>query len=182
MGCPYSRFPVVIHTQRHCRHYPQRSHSCRISFTVMQTWYKQAEAKILPQPQDSPNYPSRSGEEGGKIMNTWHGHHTLGNLPVLVPPSSERLTKWTDDDPAQCQPRTAHGLRRTVLNQQGLESCPANGRLNALSHDASPGSAWLEIQVAVLQDWRPSYRHCSVCWGYDGGGFGSPRSQGRDRS
>ncbi|KAK4818689.1 hypothetical protein QYF61_017910 [Mycteria americana] len=55
-------------------------------------WYKQAEAKILPQPQDSSNYPSRSGEEGGKIMNTRHGHHTLGNLPMLVPPSFKGLT------------------------------------------------------------------------------------------
>lgn len=120
MGCPYSHFPCsYTWTHRHssCRHYPQRSLSRNFSLRVKKMWYKQAEAKIPPQPQDSPNYPSRSGEEGGQIVNTWHRHHTLGNLPMLVPPSFERLTKWTDNDPEQCQPRTVHGLRRTVLKK-----------------------------------------------------------------
>ena len=36
---------------------------------------------------------------------------------MLVPPSFERLTKWTDNDPEQCQPRTVHGLRRLVLKK-----------------------------------------------------------------
>lgn len=87
-------------------------------------------------------------------MNMWHRHHTL---PRLVPSSFDRLTKWTSNDPEQLQPHSVHNLRRTVLKQQWLESCPANSRLDALSHGASLGNLRLEIQVAALQDWRPSF-------------------------
>lgn len=102
-------------------------------------WCKLGVAKIITLLQDSPIYPSRSGEKGGKIVNRWQGHHTLENLPVLVPPSFDRPARLTDSDPQQCQPCAVHGVR-IVLNY-------ADGELSYQPQAQDPEQGWKPRQL-----------------------------------
>lgn len=162
MGCPYSHLPSSYkHTDTEAADLTLKGHtpvaflwgSCRCGISRQRQ-------KILPQPQDSPNYPSRSGER--KVGRLWICGTDIAPfqcwcpLPLRDWPNGLAMT-WAAPAPLSTQSKK-DSLKTTVageLSCQQQARCPFSWCIAWQCVVGNPGSCSAGLETFPC-------RHCSV--------------------